>query len=142
MIVDAATGDVRDLHTIPLEAPISGVNVIHHDIERYRAILRFFPGAQDEMGTAAQLEHRKIRLFNNGANAELDEEICGRGNVANQQSDMTNGKSWTRIVHRGTPDEGHNLGAAHRHMASHSDRPRTMLHHSTERHGTLMGRGR
>jgi len=72
MIVDAATVDVRDVHAMTLYAHISGVNVIHHNIERYRATLRCFPGAQDEMGAAAQLEHRKIRLCNNGANAELD----------------------------------------------------------------------
>ena len=75
IIVDAATGDIRDVHAMPLYAHIRGVNVIHHDIERNRATLRFFPGAQDEMGAAAQLEHRKIRVFNNGANAELDEEM-------------------------------------------------------------------
>jgi hypothetical protein len=39
------------------------------------------------------------------------EEICGRGNVANQQSDMTNGNIWTQIVHHGSPDEGNNLDA-------------------------------
>ncbi len=99
MIVDAAAADVRDVHAMALYAPISGVNVIHHDIERYRATLRCFPGAQDEMGAAAQLEHRKIRLFDNGANAKLDEEICGLGNVSNQQADMTHGNIWTRIVH-------------------------------------------
>ena len=75
IIVDAATGDIRDVHAMPLYAHIRGVNVIYHDIERNRATLRFFPGAQDEMGAAAQLEHRKIRVFNNGANAELDEEM-------------------------------------------------------------------
>ena len=132
MIVDAATGDIRDVHAMTLYAYICGVNIIHHDIERDRATLRFFLGAQDEMGAAAQLEHRKIRLFNNGANAELDEEICGLGHVANQQSDMTNGNSWTRIVHHGSPDEGNNLGAEHRHEGSSSDRLLMMLHHSTE----------
>src|SRR5215831_429136 len=132
MIVDAATGDVRDVHAMTLYTHICGVNIIHHDIERDRATLRFFPGAQDEMGATAQLEHRKIRLFNNGANAKLDEEICSRGNVANQQSDMTNGNSWTRIVHHGSPDEGKNLGAEHRHAGSYRDRLIIMLHHSTE----------
>src|SRR5207302_4515859 len=77
-------------------------------------------------------EHRKIRVCNNGANAELDEEIGGCGNVANQQSDMPYGKSWTRIVHHGSPDEGKNLGAAHRHAGSDSDRLITMLHHRTD----------
>src|SRR5207247_6426767 len=67
------------------------------------------------------------------ANAEFDKEICGRGHVAHQQSDMTNGNSWTRIVHHGSPDEGKNLGAEHRHAGSDSDRLITMLHHSTER---------
>jgi hypothetical protein len=83
MIVDAAAADVRDVHAMALDAHISGVNIIYHDVERYRPTLRFFPGAQDEMRATAQLEHRKIRLCNNGANAELDEEICGPGNVSN-----------------------------------------------------------
>src|SRR5215468_1992864 len=132
MIVDAATDDVRDVHAMTLYMHICGVNVIHHDVERDRTTLRFFPGAQDEMGAAAQLEHRKIRLCNKGANAELDEEIGGRGNVANQQSDMTNGNSWTKIVHHGSPDEGKNLAAEHCHAGSHRDRLIMMLHHSTE----------
>jgi hypothetical protein len=105
MIVNAATADVRDVHTMALHAHISGVNVIHHDVERYRATLGSFPGAQDEMRTAAQLEDRKVLLGNNGANAEFDEEICAPDNVANQQSDVTNGNIWTRIVHHGSPDE-------------------------------------
>jgi hypothetical protein len=53
MIVDAATGDGRNVHAMPLDAPIRGIKVIHHDIERDRATLRCFPGAQDEMSAAA-----------------------------------------------------------------------------------------
>jgi hypothetical protein len=132
MIVDAAPGDGRDVHAMPPYAPICSVNVIHHDIESNRATLRCFPGAQDEVGAAAQLEHGEIRLCHNGANAELDEEIGGRRHVANQQSNMTNGNIWPRIVHHGSPDEGNDLGAPHRHAGSPSNRLITRFHHSTE----------
>jgi hypothetical protein len=46
--------------------------------------------------------------------------------------DMTNGNIWTRIVHHGSPDEGNDLGATHRHEGSPMDRLITMLYHSTE----------